>query len=164
MQKFKSVDQLVNQLKPVEPTYCIRKNSIQLASKFFQKKFPGNVLYAVKTNPHPIVLKTLIESGIESFDVASIKEIKTIKKIKPNANCYFMHTVKSRENIKEAYFVHGVKAFSLDTKDELIKIIESTNRAKDLELYVRVSVSNEHAEIDLSKKLNQMLIAILCIQ
>ena len=65
---------------------------------------------------------------------------------------YFMHTVKSRENIKEAYFVHGVKAFSLDTKDELIKIIESTNRAKDLELYVRVSVSNEHAEIDLSKK------------
>ena len=152
MQKFKSVDQLVNQLKPVEPTYCIRKNSIQLASKFFQKKFPGKVLYAVKTNPHPIVLKTLIESGIESFDVASIKEIKTIKKIKPNANCYFMHTVKSRENIKEAYFVHGVKAFSLDTKDELIKIIESTNRAKDLELYVRVSVSNEHAEIDLSKK------------
>ena len=152
MQKFKSVDQLVNQLKPVEPTYCIRKNSIQLASKFFQKKFPGKVLYAVKTNPHPIVLKTLIESGIESFDVASIKEIKAIKKIKPNANCYFMHTVKSRENIKEAYFVHGVKAFSLDTKDELIKIIESTNRAKDLELYVRVSVSNEHAEIDLSKK------------
>ena len=85
MQKFKSVDQLVNQLKPVEPTYCIRKNSIQLASKFFQKKFPGKILYAVKTNPHPIVLKTLIESGIESFDVASIKEIKTIKKIKPNA-------------------------------------------------------------------------------
>ena len=34
----------------------------------------------------------------------------------------------------------------------LIKIIESTNQAKDLELFVRVSVSNEHAEIDLSKK------------
>ena len=35
---------------------------------------------------------------------------------------------------------------------KLIKIIESTNHAKDLELFVRVSVSNEHAEIDLSKK------------
>ena len=45
-----------------------------------------------------------------------------------------------------------VKTFSLDTKDELIKIIESTNNAKDLELFVRVAVSNEHAEIDLSKK------------
>jgi ornithine decarboxylase len=63
-----------------------------------------------------------------------------------------MHTVKSRESIKEAYFNYGVKTFSLDTKDELIKIIKSTNGAKDLELFVRVAVSNEHAEIDLSKK------------
>ena len=152
MQKFKSVDTLIDQLKPVEPVYCIRRNSIQLASRFFRKKFPGKILYAVKTNPHPIVLNTLIESGINKFDVASIKEIETIKKIEPKANCYFMHTVKSRESIKEAYFVHGVKSFSLDTKDELIKIIESTNNARDLELFVRVAVSNEHAEIDLSKK------------
>ena len=152
MQKFKSVGELVNQLKPTEPVYCIRKKSIQLASKFFQNKFPGKVLYAVKTNPHPIVLKTIIESGIENFDVASIKEIEAIRKIKPNSKCSYMHTVKSRESIKEAYFKHKIKSFSLDTKDELIKIIESTNQAKDLELFVRVAVSNEHAEIDLSKK------------
>ena len=63
-----------------------------------------------------------------------------------------MHTVKSRENIREAYFNYRIKTFSLDTKDELIKIIESTDNAKDLELFVRVAVSNEHAEIDLSKK------------
>ena len=152
MQKFKSVEELVNQLKPTEPVYCIRKKSIQLASKFFQNKFPGKVLYAVKTNPHPIVLKTIVESGIKNFDVASIKEIEAIRKIKPNSKCSYMHTVKSRESIKEAYFKHKIKSFSLDTKDELIKIIESTNQAKDLELFVRVAVSNEHAEIDLSKK------------
>ena len=152
MQKFKSVEELVNQLKPTKPVYCIRKKSIQLASKYFQNKFPGKVLYAVKTNPHPIVLKTIIESGVENFDVASIKEIEVIKKIKPNAKCSYMHTVKSKESIKEAYFKHKIKSFSLDTKDELIKIIENTNQAKDLELFVRVAVSNEHAEIDLSKK------------
>ena len=152
MQKFKSVDELVNQLKPTEPVYCIRKKSIQLASKFFQSKFPGDVLYAVKTNPHPIVLKTLLESGITNYDVASIKEIETVKQLNPNIKCSYMHTVKSRESIKEAYFKHNIKTFALDTKDELIKIIESTNQAKDLELFVRVSVSNEHAEIDLSKK------------
>ena len=101
---------------------------------------------------NPLVLKTIIESGINNFDVASIKEIEAIKKISPNANCSYMHTIKSRENIKEAYFKYGIKTFSLDTKDELIKIIESTNHAKDLELFVRVAVSNEHAEIDLSKK------------
>ena len=152
MQKFKSVEELVNQLKPTEPIYCIRKRSIQLASNFFLNKFPGKVLYAVKTNPHPLVLKTILESGINNFDVASIKEIETIRKISTKANCSYMHTVKSRENIKEAYLKHGIKQFSLDTKEELIKILESTNQAKDLELFVRVAVSNEHAEIDLSKK------------
>ena len=152
MQKFKTVDELVRQLKPEKPVYCIRKHSIQTASNFFQNKFPGKVLYAVKTNPHSEILKTIVDSGIKDFDVASLEEIKNVRKIKPNAKCYFMHTVKSRESIKEAYFKFGVKVFSLDTKDELIKIIETTNNAKDLELFVRISVSNEHAEIDLSKK------------
>ena len=152
MQKFKTVDDLINQLKPEKPIYCIRKKSIQLASTYFRNKFPGKVLYAVKTNPHPEVLKTIAESGIENFDVASIQEIKDIRAINPNAKCSYMHTVKSRESIKEAYFNYNVKAFSLDTKDELIKIIETTNEAKDLELFVRVAVSNEHAEIDLSTK------------
>ena len=152
MQKFKTVEQLVNQLKPNEPVYCIRIKSIQLASKFFQNKFPGDVLYAVKTNPNQLVLKTIVESGIDNFDVASINEIKTIKNVSKSAKCSFMHTVKSRESIKESYFKYGVRAYSLDSKDELIKILESTNHAKDLELFVRISVSNEHAEIDLSKK------------
>ena len=152
MQKFKSVEELVNQLKPEKPVYCIRKNSIKSAVKFFLNKFPGKILYAVKTNPHPEVIKTIIESGVEQFDVASIEEIKNIRTFSNTAKCSFMHTVKSRESIKEAYFNYGVKTFSLDTKDELIKIIESTNNAKDLELFVRVAVSNEHAEIDLSKK------------
>jgi ornithine decarboxylase len=152
MEKFKSVDELVKQLRPTEPVYCIRRKSIQLSSKYFQNKFPGKILYAVKTNPNPDVLKTILESGINSFDIASIKEIEAIKKINPNAICSYMHTVKSRESINESYFKYGIKAYSLDTKDELIKIIESTNNAKDLELFIRVAVSNEHAEIDLSKK------------
>jgi len=152
MQKFKTVDELINQLKPEQPIYCIRKKSIQSASTYFRNKFPGKVLYAVKTNPHPEVLNTIVESGIENFDVASIQEIKDIRAINANAKCSYMHTIKSRESIKEAYFNYNVKAFSLDTKDELVKIIEATNQANDLELFVRVAVSNEHAEIDLSKK------------
>jgi len=152
MQKFKSVEELVKQLKPDKPVYCIRKNSILSASKFFQKKFPGKILYAVKTNPHSEVIKTLIKSGIDQFDVASIEEIKAVKKFNKSAKCSYMHTVKSKESISEAYFKYGIRTFALDTKDELIKIIESTSNAKDLELFVRVAVSNEHAEIDLSKK------------
>ena len=152
MQKFKSVEELVNQLRPDKPVYCIRKKSILSASKFFQKNFPGKILFAVKTNPHPEVIKTLLKSGINQFDVASVEEIKAVRKFDQVSKCSFMHTIKSREDISEAYFKYGVKTFALDTKDELIKIIESTSNAKDLELFVRVAVSNEHAEIDLSKK------------
>ena len=152
MQKFKSVDKLVNQLKPTEPVYCIRRDSINIASKFFQNKFPGKILYAVKTNPHPLVLKSIVESGINDFDIASIKEVEAIRSVSPDAKCSYMHTVKSKESISEAYFKYNIKTFSIDTKDELIKILNSTNQAKDLELFVRVAVSNEHAEIDLSKK------------
>ena len=152
MQKFKSVEELVNQLRPDKPVYCIRKNSILSASKYFQKKFPGKILFAVKTNPHSEVIKTLIKSGIDQFDIASIEEVKAVRKFSQTAKCSYMHTVKSRESISEAYFKYGIKTFALDTKDELIKIIESTSNAKDLELFIRVSVSNEHAEIDLSKK------------
>ncbi len=152
MQKFKSVEELINQLKPEKPVYCIRKNSVTTASKFFQKNFPGDILYAVKTNPHPIIIKSLLENGIDQFDVASIEEIKQIKKFSKSAKCSYMHTVKSPESINESYFKYGIKTFSFDTKEELIKIIRNTNNAEDLELFVRVAVSNEHAEIDLSKK------------
>ncbi len=152
MEKFKSVDELVSQLKPTNPVYCIRGHVLKKTSKFFQNNFKGKVLYAVKTNPNDFVLKTLFDSGINNFDVASIKEIETIRKIAPKSICHYMHTVKSKESIEEAYFKHNVKSFALDTKDELTKIITATKKAKDLELFVRISVSNEHAEIDLSKK------------
>ena len=152
MQKFKDVNQLVNTLKPDYPVYCIRPESIKTSTQFFKNNFPGRVLYAVKTNPNEEVLKHVINNGIKDFDTASINEILLIKKLKPDAHIYYMHTVKSRNNISEAYFNLGIKDFALDTKDELIKILEATNYAKDLTLYVRIAISNEHAEIDLSRK------------
>ena len=112
MKKFKSVDDLVNQLNPVNPVYCIRKESVRKASNLFQKKISGRILYAVKTNPNSEILKTVIDSGIKNFDIASISEIKNVKSIDPNAKCYYMNTVKSRESIKEAYFNYGIRVYS----------------------------------------------------
>ena len=152
MQKFSSVDELVRNIQPVDPVYCIRPNSIKTACSWFKKNFPGKILYAVKTNPNEKILKYIVESGIEKFDVASINEIKLIKKIYPKAHAYYMNTIKSREHIKEAYFNYNIRDFAFDSKDELQKIIEATDNAKDLTLYLRVCISNEHAEIDLSQK------------
>ena len=152
MQKFTSVNELVNTLKPEDPVYCVRPNSVKKSVEFFKNNFPGKVLYAVKTNPNEKIIKIIINSGIQNFDVASINEIKLIRKIHNKVKIYFMHTIKSRESIKEAYFQYHVKDFALDSKDELLKILEATNNAKDLNLYVRIAISNEHAEIDLSRK------------
>tara|TARA_Y100000591_G_C21840889_1_gene705559 strand:- start:1674 stop:2852 length:1179 start_codon:yes stop_codon:yes gene_type:complete len=152
MRKFATVDELVDTLKPEDPVYCIRPNSIKKSVDYFKENFPGKVLYAVKTNPQEKVIKLIINNGIENFDVASLNEIKLIRKIDSKVKIYFMHTVKSKESINEAYFKYRVKDFALDSKDELLKILEATNNAKDLNLYVRVAVSNEHAEIDLSRK------------
>ena len=152
MQKFNSVDELVNTIRPVDPVYCIRPNSIKSACAWFKSNFPGKILYAVKTNPNEEVIKRIGDSGINQFDVASINEIKLIKKVFPKARAYYMNTVKNREHIKEAYFNYNIRDFAFDTKEEFQKIIETTNGAKDLTLYVRISISNEHAEIDLSQK------------
>ena len=152
MRKFKTVNELVNTLKPDYPVYCIRTEEIKKSTKFFKDHFPGKVLYAVKTNPHEKVIKHIIASGIRDFDVASLNEIKLIKKIDSNVNLHFMHTIKSKENISSAYHQYGVKSFSLDNKEELRKILDATNQAKDLNLFVRIAISNEHAEIDLSRK------------
>ena len=152
MRKFKSVNELVNTLKPDYPVYCIRSEEIKKSVKFFKENFPGKILYAVKTNSHEKVIKQIISNGINDFDVASLNEIKLIHKINPKVNLHFMHTVKSKESISSAYFNYGVKSFSLDNKDELRKILEATNQARDLKLFVRIAISNEHAEIDLSRK------------
>ena len=152
MRKFNTVNELVNSLKPDYPVYCIRTEEIKKSVKFFKENFPGKILYAVKTNPHEKVIKHIIANGIKDFDVASLNEIKLIKKINSEVNLHFMHTVKSKESISSAYFDYGVKSFSLDNKDELRKILAATNQAKDLKLFVRIAISNEHAEIDLSRK------------
>ncbi len=152
MEKFSNVNELVNRLKPVNPVYCIRPETIKNSIKVFKDRFPGKILYAVKTNPNEFVIRNIVKNGIERFDVASINEVKLIRKLSPKSKLYFMHPIKSREDISSAYFEYNVKDFSLDTKEELIKILDSTKNAKDLNLFVRVAVSNEHAELDLSRK------------
>ena len=152
MEKFSDVNELVNTLKPVNPVYCIRPDTIKNSIKLFKDKFPGKILYAVKTNPNEFVLKNIMKNGVDRFDVASINEVKLIRKLSTKSKLYFMHPIKSREDISSAYFNYNVKDFSLDTKEELMKILDSTKNAKDLNLFVRIAVSNEHAELDLSRK------------
>ena len=63
-----------------------------------------------------------------------------------------MHPVKAEEAIAEAYFTYGVKTFSLDTLEELEKIVRATKGATDLNLLVRLRVSSDHSKLSLASK------------
>jgi ornithine decarboxylase len=125
---------------------------VAVAARWFQDSFKGDVFYAVKANPSPWVIETLVKSGVTSFDVASIPEIELVSRFAPGARMAFMHPVKSRVAIKAAYFDHGVKTFALDTHEELQKILEATDGADDLTLIVRLGVQAEGASYSLSGK------------
>lgn len=117
----------------------------------FLTEFRGRSMYAVKANPHAEVLKTLWDTGVRDFDVASIREIELVAGLLPDAKLYFMHPVKSRQAIRAA-FAQGVRAFAFDHIDELNKILEETGSATDLELFLRLGVSAKGAAYELSGK------------
>ena len=63
-----------------------------------------------------------------------------------------MHPVKAEEAIREAYEDYGVRTFSLDSMEELEKIMRATGDATDLTLCVRMRVSSEHSKLSLASK------------
>ena len=138
--------------RPVQPVTLIRPHAAARAARFFVEKFPGRSMYAVKANPSPDLLKVLWDSGITHYDVASIAEVRLVAETIPGATLCFMHPVKAEEAIEEAYFTHGVKTFSLDSIEELEKIVRATHGAEDLTLCVRLRVSSEHSKLSLASK------------
>ena len=143
---------LATALRPVQPVTLIRPHAARRAARFFVERFPGRSLYAVKANPSPDLLQILWEAGVTHYDVASIAEVKLVAATLPEAVICFMHPVKAEEAIRDAYFTHGVRTFSLDTGEELEKIVRATNGATDLNLLVRIRVSSDHAKLSLAAK------------
>jgi ornithine decarboxylase len=139
-------------LKPAAPVTLIRPQAAARAARYFSQKFPGRSLYAVKANPSPELLRTLWAAGITHYDVASIAEVRLVARTLPQAKLCFMHPVKAEEAIREAYYQHGVRTFSLDSMEELEKIVRATRAAPDLELCVRLRVSSEHSKLSLAAK------------
>ena len=138
--------------RPVDPVTLVRPHAAARAARFFVEKFPGRSMYAVKANPSPDLLRVLWDNGITHYDTASIAEVRLVKATLPDATCCFMHPVKSEEAIAEAYFTHDVRTFSLDSLEELDKIVAATRGATDLTLCVRLRVSSEYAKLSLGSK------------
>jgi ornithine decarboxylase len=155
---FPDARSVVSALAPEDPVICNRPHAARRAAAYFLDKFPGKVLYAVKANPASDLIATLWDAGVTHYDVASIAEVRLVRAELPEAVLCFMHPIKTPGAIREAYHDHGVKTFSLDTAEELAKIVEACRDpdtgkpATDLRLCVRLRVSSEHAQLSLAAK------------
>jgi ornithine decarboxylase len=150
MEKLSSATALIDKCRPERPVRGLRPHAAGRAARWFLEKFPGDVAYAYKANSSVFLIGALYGAGIRHFDVASLPEIEDAATI-PDAHLHFMHPVKSRHAIRRAYDL-GVRSFSLDSEDELDKIVESTGGARDLLLWVRVAVPAINSRIPLERK------------
>jgi ornithine decarboxylase len=160
---FPSVDAVVARARPTDPLLCLRPAAIIGAARGFLASFPGDVLYAVKCNPEPRVLRALWAGGVRHFDCASLPEVALVRKLLPAAEIHLMHPVKSRPAIRDAFDRYGVTDFAFDSADELAKILQETmpvglvGEPPVLGLFVRLALPKGLAVYDLSGKFGASL-------
>lgn len=154
MEKFQSAAALIRKRRPEKPVLALRPHAAGRAARWFRQNFDGDIAYAYKANSSVFLIGALYGAGVRHFDVASLPEIEDAATI-PDATLHFMHPVKARSAIRRAYDL-GVRSFSLDSADELDKILEETagpvGAARDLKLFVRVSVPAINSLIPLEHK------------
>jgi ornithine decarboxylase len=150
--RLPTVDEAVLAAQPAEPMHCLRPSVISDTAARFVQGFRGDVLYAVKCNPEPAVLRAIWDGGVRHFDCASAGEVALVRLMFPDAEIHFMHPVKSRPAIREAYWRHGVRDFVFDSASELAKIMDETEGAADIGLVVRLAMPAGGAMYDLSGK------------
>ena len=147
-----TVDDVILSGGPEEAIHCLRPDVLRATAARFVSEFRGDTLYAVKCNPDADVLAALWDGGVRHFDCASAAEVALVRGLFPEAIIHFMHPVKARSAIREAYRLHGVRDFVLDSAEELAKIMTETGHAQDLGLVVRLGLPKGNALYDLSGK------------
>lgn len=151
MESFPNIAAMLGAMRPTVPVYCIHPRTYQSAAREFVEKFPGRVLYAVKANNDPMIVSLLRKYGIRNFDCASLDEITLIKRVCPDAKCYFMNPVRIRGAARAAQREHGVRHFMIDDQAGLQPLVDEINAAHAV-IFVRMAVSHHSAAENLSVK------------
>jgi ornithine decarboxylase len=152
LSRFASALKAIETLKPTVPLYLVHPEKFATAAKQFLDGFPGDVLYAVKANPHPVALRQLWDAGIRHFDTASLGEIEAVRSLCPDAICHFMAPVRLSGQAKAAFEKHGVTDFVVDSESELDKLLNETGNPKKLRIFVRLVAQLGGALLEMSSK------------
>ena len=149
---YANVEDMVAALEPSYPVYCLRPRVLEASARRFLELFPGRVLYAVKCNPHPLVLQAFHRAGIRAFDTASLPEVALVRELFDDVEAYFHHPVKGPAQIETAHHVYDVRHYVVDHPVELEKVRRATHGDPDVVVLVRVATPGGFAEVDLSTK------------
>ena len=150
--RFATIAEVIEKTKPGEPTYVIHPSKFAEAAKRFTSSFPGDTLFAIKANPHPLVLDQVWAGGIRHFDTASIPEIELVKSRYPEAICHFMAPVRANGAAKLSFEKYGVTDYVIDCDYELDKLLAETGNPKKLRIFVRIATPLGGALLELSSK------------
>lgn len=148
---YKNVFDMLKESRPVDPVYCVYPHVYRETAQEFIQGFPGRVLYAIKANNDPKVLRALFDGGIRHVDCASLQEIKDVKAVDSNAECYFMNPVRLRGAARTAQQEHGVRHFVIDHAAGLELLLNEIDASKSI-IFVRLAVHHHSAMVDLSTK------------
>jgi len=107
------------------PLYCFAPSELQATYRRFAEFFPGQVTYAVKANPEPQIIETLLNEGMAAFDVASLNEIALVRGFSKTAELHYNNPIRSRRENDAAFHQHEVRSFSVDCIGELRKLKEA---------------------------------------
>jgi len=148
---FASVEELLRVERPERPVYCINPGIYRWIAAEFVAAFPGRVLYAVKANDHPLVIRALRDGGIRHFDCASLDEIERVRAVDSDATCYFMVPARLRGAAREAQQRHGVRHFLVDDFTGIAALVGEIEMRSSV-VFARMAVSHASAMQDLSSK------------
>ena len=132
-----------------KPFLLVDTNIVRIKARRFKAAMPRvQPHYAVKANPDPRVLKTLIEEGV-GFEIASIAELDLLLGLGvPAAEVCYSNPMKSRAYLEYAA-AKGVEWYVLDSVEELRKI---HGVKPDARLYVRIEAPNIGSDWPLTGK------------
>jgi len=150
-EQFTDVASLIRSERPKDPVYCIYPHIYREAAAEFLQGFPGRVLYAVKANPDPTVLKLLTDSGVRHFDCASLPEIELVDTIVADAKKYFMTPARIRGAAATAQEKHGVRHFMVDHLSGLEQLVKEIDASRSV-IFARMAVHHESAFENLSAR------------
>ncbi len=148
---YENVEALLHADSPQKPVYCIYPQVYQKSTRHFIDGFPGRVMYAVKANNHPDVLKQIFDAGVQHYDCASLPEIELVSRVCPGSTMYFMNPVRLDGHARAAQRDYGVRHFVVDHHSGLAPMINEIDPGKSV-IFARMAVSHESAMENLSSK------------